>query len=109
MATTAMEKDAAKLAVATKAEVQQLHAELEALKKELSARITAMEELLPKKAEAAEENVPVPAETLAVIAVAVTAYLGKKVKIRAARFVPTASPWAQTGRAIVQASHHLQR
>ena len=51
----------------------------------------------------------VSAETLAFIAVAVTAFLGKKVKIRSAQFMPTANPWTQTGRAIVQASHHLQR
>jgi methionyl-tRNA formyltransferase len=102
-----MERDAAKQALATEAEVQQLHAELEALKQEFSSRIQAMEALLPKRAEAAEETVSV--ETLAMISAAVTAYLGKKVKIHAARFVPTANTWAQTGRAIVQASHHLQR
>jgi hypothetical protein len=93
--------------VATEAEVQRLHAELDALKKEFSERIAAMEAALPKKAEVAEETVS--AETLAVIAVAVTAFLGKKVKIRAARFIPTVNTWAQTGRAIVQASHNLQR
>jgi hypothetical protein len=43
------------------------------------------------------------------IAVAVTAYLGKKVKIHAAQLIPTTSSWAQTGRAIVQASHNLKR
>ena len=107
MATTAMEKEAAKQAVATEAEVQHVQAELEALKQEFSARIQAMEALLPKRGEDAEETVSV--ETLAMISAAVTAYLGKKVKIHAARFVPTANTWAQTGRAIVQASHNLQR
>ena len=107
METTVTRKKAARPAVATEAEVQQLHAELEALRQELSARIMAMESVLPKQAEAAEETVS--AETLALIAVAATAYLGKKVKIRAARFMPTSNTWTQTGRAIVQASHHLQR
>ncbi len=102
MATIAMDKN-----TATEAEVQALQAELDALKKEFSARISAMEALLPKKAEAAEEQIP--AETLAVIAVAVTAFLGKKVKIRAAHLIPTANSWAQAGRAIVQASHNLNR
>lgn len=102
MATIALEKNAA-----TEEEVQALHAELEALKKEFSARISAMEALLPKKAEAAEEHIS--AEMLAVIAAAVTAFLGKKVKIRSAHLMPTVNSWAQAGRAIVQASHNLQR
>jgi len=107
METTIMRKKTARPAVATEAEVQQLHAELEALKKELSARIMAMEAVVPKQAEAVEETVS--AETLAMISVAVTAYLGKKVKIHAARFVPASNTWTQTGRAIIQASHNLQR
>ncbi len=89
------------------AEVKALHAELEALKKEFSARISAMEALMPTKAEAVEEQIP--AETLAMIAAALTAFLGKKVKIRAARLIPAVNTWGQVGRAIVQASHNLQR
>jgi hypothetical protein len=68
-----------------------------------------MEALLPKQAEVAAAEEEVPAETLALIAVAVTAYLGKKVKIRSARSLQTVNPWAQAGRAIVQASHNLNR
>jgi hypothetical protein len=106
MALTAMEKGAAKMEAET--EVKRLHAELDALKKEFEARLSAIEALLPRKAEApaAEE---VSAETLAMIAVAVTAYLGKKVKIRSAHLIPMVNPWAQAGRAIVQASHNLKR
>jgi hypothetical protein len=100
-AETGVAKDAA-------AEVKRLQTELDALKKEFEARISAMEALLPKAgAPAAEE--PVSAETLAMIAAAVTAYLGKKVKIRSARLLPTVNQWTQTGRAIVQASHNLKR
>ena len=106
MATTAMEKDTAM--TESEAEVQKLRSELEALKRDLEARISAVEARLPKAVEAESEE-HISAETLAMIAVAVTAYLGKKVKIHAARFVPTANTWAQTGRAIVQASHNLQR
>src|SRR5208283_1584062 len=99
MATTTLEeKDSAMMK--TEAEVMALQAELEALKKEFSARISAMEALLPKKAEAVEEQIP--AETLAMIAAAVTAFLGKKVKIRTAQVIPTVNTWAQVGRAIVQ-------
>lgn len=101
----ALEEDSAIMKI--QAEVKALHAELEALKKEFSARISAMEALLPTNAEAVEEQIP--AEMLAVIAAAVTAFLGKKVKIRAAQLIPTVNTWGQTGRAIVQASHNLQR
>jgi hypothetical protein len=104
---TILERDAVKIEAATEAEVQQLHEELEALKKEFSARIAAMEALLPKVAAPAEE--PVSADMLAVIAAAVTSYLGKKVKIRGARLISAPNTWAQAGRAIVQASHNLQR
>ncbi len=67
-----------------------------------------MEAQLPK-AEAAEAEEHVSAETLAMIAAAVTAFLGKKVKIRSAQLLPTVNSWAQAGRAIVQASHNLKR
>jgi hypothetical protein len=106
MASTAAETGVAKMEA--EAEVKRLQTELDALKKEFEARISAMEALLPKAgAPAAEE--PVSAETLAMIAVAVTAYLGKKVKIRSARLIPTVNQWGQTGRTIVQASHNLKR
>lgn len=105
MASTAMEKDAAKMEV--EAEVQRLQGELDALKKEFSERLNALESKLPAVESHAEETVS--AETLAVIAVAVTAFLGKKVKIRSAHLTHTVNPWAQAGRAIVQASHNLNR
>ncbi len=48
---------------------------------------------------------------MAVIAAAVTAFLGRKVKIHQARLVnpEVVSPWAQQGRVFVQASHALAR
>jgi len=106
MAITAMEKDTAMMQ--TEAEIKKLRSELEALKRDLEARISAVEAMLPK-AEGSDAEHTVSVETLAMIAVAVTAYLGKKVKIRSAHLLQTASPWAQTGRAIVQASHNLKR
>ena len=109
MAMTAMEKDAAKMETGAEAEVKRLHAELDAMKKEFEARIGAIEALLQSKAEAPPAEEHLSSETLALIAVAVTAYLGKKVKIRSARFVPTVNQWTQAGRAIVQASHYLKR
>ncbi len=49
-------------------------------------------------------------ETLAVIAASVTAFLGKKVRIRSARTLQTpyaVEPWARQGRLMVQTSHNL--
>ena len=49
-------------------------------------------------------------ETLLVIAAAVTAYLGKAVRIRSARMLyahESFNAWSQQGRAVVQASHNL--
>lgn len=51
-------------------------------------------------------------EILLVIAAAVTAFLGKKVRIRSARMLPNPeifSAWAQQGRVFVQASHNLSQ
>jgi hypothetical protein len=105
MASTAMEKDAARAEM--EAELQRLQSELEALKTDFAARLSALESKLPAIPTPAVEEVS--AEVLAVIAVAVTAFLGKKVKIRSAHLLHTPSPWGQAGRAIVQASHNLHR
>ena len=102
---TATEKSAAKMN--PEAEVRRLQSELDALKKDFAARLSALEERLPKPVEEEEEHIP--QELLALIAAAVTSYLGKKVKIRSARLIPTANQWAYAGRAVVQASHNLKR
>jgi methylmalonyl-CoA carboxyltransferase 12S subunit len=51
-------------------------------------------------------------ELLVVMAAAVTAFLGKKVRIRSARALQSpyeiVNPWSQQGRVIVQASHNLR-
>ena len=100
MATTAMQKDAA-----MEAEIRKLKGELDVLKKEFSARLDHLEaSVLPAPT---EEHVS--PEILAVIAVAVTAFLGKKVKIRSARLTQQTATWAQTGRVTIQASHNLNR
>ncbi len=106
MASTAVNKDAAKPEAE---EVKRLQAELETLKKEFEARLSAVEALFPNAGTPAPAEQQVSAETLAMIAVAVTAYLGKKVKIHSAKLMPTVNPWAQAGRATVQASHNLKR
>ena len=54
----------------------------------------------------------IPPEVLVVIAAAVTSYLGKKVCIRSAKMLQSpyeiVNPWAQQGRATIQASHALR-
>ena len=49
-------------------------------------------------------------EILVVIAAAVTAFLGKKVRIRSAKMLQShyevVNPWAQQGRVLIHASHH---
>ena len=55
---------------------------------------------------------PVPPETLAVIVASVTAFLGKKVRVRSVRRIQTpypANPWAKQGRVTIQGSHNLGR
>lgn len=50
-------------------------------------------------------------ETLAVIAAAATAFLGRAARIRSvqpAQAAETVSPWSQQGRVIVQTSHNLR-
>jgi len=51
-------------------------------------------------------------ETLVVITAAITAFLGKKVRIRSARRLQSpyeiVNPWSQQGRVSVQASHVLR-
>jgi methylmalonyl-CoA carboxyltransferase 12S subunit len=50
-------------------------------------------------------------ETLVIIAAAVTAYLGKKVRVRSAKLllppVLVVNPWVQRGRTLVHSSHNL--
>jgi len=59
-------------------------------------------------AQGADEITP---ETLAKIAETITALLGRKVQIRSVKVVPTtdaiANPWAQQGRAVIQASRNF--
>jgi len=52
----------------------------------------------------------VPPETLLILAAAVTAFLGKKVRIRSAKMLyahESFNAWSQQGRVVVQASHNL--
>jgi hypothetical protein len=52
-------------------------------------------------------------ETLGTITEAVTALLGRKVRVRSVKILPTpdatVNPWAQHGRAVVQGSHDFSK
>ena len=61
----------------------------------------------PASARSSQEVTP---ETLSIIAAAVTAFLGKKVRVRSAKPLQTPydiSRWARQGRVIIQSSHNL--
>jgi len=96
--------------------VDEVQAALEALRRDMQGQIDGLKAELAalqagRPATAAAEEVG--DETLAILAATVTAYLGKKVRVRSARLVPAAhdaNPWAQHGRVFVQAaSHDLRR
>jgi hypothetical protein len=59
------------------------------------------------------ESEEISPDTLLIIAAAVTAFLGKKVRVRSAKMLQSpyeiVNPWAQQGRVFVQASHNLAR
>ncbi len=85
---------------------------------ELRAALEALESRSPNPAVAGaakpgvapDTDQTVSPEVLAIMAGVITAYLGKKVRVRSARLVPSAleapSPWAQHGRVFVQATAH---
>ena len=98
----ATESRLAELTVALKA----IEARLAELSKPVAAPVTSS---AAKEAVSSEKNEVTP-ETLVMIAAAVTAFLGKKVRIRSARLVRPASgganSWSLQGRVAVHASHH---
>jgi methylmalonyl-CoA carboxyltransferase large subunit len=87
------------------AQIDGLQAELATLR--AAAPVAALARSAPSSA---PEPEPVSEEVLVILAAAVTAYLGKKVRIRSARLMPTPhdsiNPWAQHGRVFVQATAH---
>jgi hypothetical protein len=90
-------------------QVDSLAARVAALEQEVDVP-TAPAALSTAEAQAADEITP---ETLATINETVAALLGRKVQIRSVKILPApdaiANPWAQRGRAIVQASHDFSQ
>jgi len=78
-----------------------------------SAPVAKVEAAAPAaKAAVQQKQEEVAPEMLVVIAAAVTAFLGKKVRIRSAKMLQSpyeiVNPWSQQGRVFVQASHNLR-
>jgi methylmalonyl-CoA carboxyltransferase large subunit len=101
----AMERQLGELADAVKA-LQTRVAELSQPTASVAVEVKA-----PAAKEAAHgETGEVTPEVLVVIAAAVTAFLGKKVRIRSAKMLQSPNevfnPWSQQGRALIHASHH---
>lgn len=95
--------------------------EIRAALAELSARVSALEGAAPAAVARPAPAPPAPLaaappavtdamndDTLAVIAAAVAAFLGKRAHVRQVRLI-SSSAWAQQGRVSVQASHRLER
>ena len=78
----------------------------------VSAPIAKVEATAPAAKAAVHPEEEVTPEMLVVMAAAVTAFLGKKVRIRSAKRLQSpyeiVNPWSQQGRVFVQASHNLR-
>jgi methylmalonyl-CoA carboxyltransferase large subunit len=106
----AMERQLGELAGAVKA-LQARVAELSqpAASQPVSAAAVAVSAAAANQAVHGETGEVTP-EVLVVIAAAVTAFLGKKVRIRSAKMLQppyeVINPWSQQGRVLIHASHH---
>ena len=78
----------------------------------VAAPLAKVEVTAPAAATGLPHAEEVSPEILVVMAAAVTAFLGKKVRIRSAKMLQSpyeiVNPWSEQGRVIVQASHNLR-
>lgn len=104
---------------ATERQLSELTATLKALEAkvaELSKSAVSLPAAAPKVAAEAAAVQPKKAEVtpeiLVVLAAAVTAFMGKEVRIRSAKMLQSpyevVNPWSQQGRVFVMASHNLR-
>jgi methylmalonyl-CoA carboxyltransferase large subunit len=91
--------------------VKALQARVAELSQPAAAAAVEVKASAAKQAGHGEKGEVTP-EMLVVIAAAVTAFLGKKVRIRSAKMLQSpyevVNPWAQQGRVFVQASHMMR-
>jgi methylmalonyl-CoA carboxyltransferase 12S subunit len=87
--------------------IQDLESRLAELSKAPAPAPAKLQSIVPAK------NEEVSPEMIVVLSAAVTAFLGKKVRIRSAKMLQSpyeiVNPWSQQGRVIVQASHNLRQ
>ena len=97
--------------------IEKLRAQLDEQTRLLAGVVVRLDEAGAQGASQTGVSVPgstaeiaVSPELLVVMAAAIAAFLGKKVRIRSARMLQSPyeiiNPWAQQGRVTVQASHH---
>ena len=105
--------------------VEEVMAAVEKLRRDMQGEIATLKAALaavkggrPAAAPVSAPVSPVPAievgpEIIAILAASVTAFLGKKVRIRSAKMLQTpyeiVNPWAQRGRVFIHASRNLPR
>jgi 3-oxoacyl-ACP reductase-like protein len=87
-------------------------AELSAAAAPVAAPVPAVKAEAAAKAAVPKKDEEIAPEMMIVIAAAVTAFLGKKVRIRSTKMLQSpyeiVNPWSQQGRVFVQASHNLR-
>jgi hypothetical protein len=115
---SARKRTCAELRLEFQRQIDSLSAKIEVLERAAGARtVAAPASIVPGKIDspasdalAAEEITP---ETLATITETISALLGRKVRVRSVKVLPVpeaaVNPWAQRGRAIVQASHDFSQ
>lgn len=104
--------------------VEEVQAAVEKLRRDMQGEIASLKAALaavrgnrytaPARAPAAvPAEAEISSDTIAILSAAVTAFLGKKVRIRSAKALQTpyeiVNPWAQRGRVIIHASRNLPR
>jgi methylmalonyl-CoA carboxyltransferase large subunit len=103
--------------LATERQLSELAAAFKALEARVAefarpAALAAAAPAVAAPAAASQGKGNVTPDILVVIAAAVTAFLGKKVRIRSAKMLQSpyelVNPWSQQGRVFVQASHNLR-
>ncbi len=93
-------------------ELARLEQQLAAQSKMLNDLVAKLGETKPAKPTQVAAHESVSPDLLLIIAAAISAFLGKKIRIRSAKMLQSpyeiVNPWSQQGRVSVQASHSLR-
>ena len=101
--------------ISLKQQITALMQTVERLQQQLSKQSEELTDLTTRVTEASDASAAetsVSPDVLVIIAAAVSAFLGKKIRIRSAKMLQSpyevVNPWSQQGRVSVQASHSLR-